>query len=495
MFKNSNERKSYEVGDVCIVEKQITEKDYQVFRNLSYDDSPIHSDSSYATSTDQRKCVAPLFLSSLPFSGLIGSGIPGKSALLLKSSISAIAPIFYGDQIKYSVRVVSKDSKSNILCLSAIGIRDADVVLFGSLTVKVRADDPEYNKKYRSDEIKIIPVEKQNKIIILGGSGEIGKSIVDQAIEKRMDLIITYNSNGGQFSHIKERMNKIGLSVEIFQNNEFINILKDPSAHSDCLSGLFGLVTLNSSPVNSSMSELLESNVHFNLKILSHVLPELLIKQKGVLINVGTSMMVRGGENYFNYTQAKIILHNYFRMQSQKYSSYGVEWITIAPDKVDTNFSRDVKSTNSIAPARVAQEVIDIFNEENSRKDCFRWVRSTGTITGDFGGFSPQSQHVEVGESKKSISTSIASENLSKNYEKDYGNIVREIIGETIGKNLKGIDSKLGIGQISGWDSARHLEVIMNIEQALDVEFSTNEYVELETIGDIVGFVEKNINK
>ena len=55
-------------GDYCWMEKKISVEDYEKFNALSLDYSPIHSDSDYAAKTEFGKRVAPLFLTSAPFS-------------------------------------------------------------------------------------------------------------------------------------------------------------------------------------------------------------------------------------------------------------------------------------------------------------------------------------------------------------------------------------------------------------------------------------------
>jgi acyl carrier protein len=486
----------FEVGDVCFAEREIRQEDYEIFRGLSFDESPLHSDPKYALETDYKRCVAPLFLASAPFSGLVGSGIPGTSALLLKSFVSAVSPIFYGDKIEYSLRISQKDSRSNLLTLRAIGIRGANVVLTGELLVKVREDGPKVPSSFESSSISFLKARDQNTLLLVGGSSQIGRSIALRAAHAGLDLVISYNSNEEKADELVTTLEHLGHSALVMKSDQLLSVLENEFENPLWLGKLVGMVTLNSSPIDSSFSDLFESNVTFNKAIIEKILPTLIRNQSGTLVNIGTGFMVRGGEVYSDYVQAKTALHNYFRMKAQGALEYGINWVTIAPDQVETAFSQDLQLREKLVPEEVADEVVRVFSEEVPSQAPFRWIRTSGVERGHFGGFHPnetlQSSETTAPTTTESKSL-IARPTFEGSNQKRIIDRVRQIAGNILGTDMGFVDSRLGIGQIPGWDSARHLEIIMEIEQSFDVEIVASEYTRLETIGDIVEFLRKTI--
>lgn len=46
---------------------------------------------------------------------------------------------------------------------------------------------------------------------------------------------------------------------------------------------------------------------------------------------------------------------------------------------------------------------------------------------------------------------------------------------------------------IDGWDSVQHLNLVLALEQRFAVQFPPEEIVQMKSIGDIVGLVEKRL--
>ena len=60
-----------------------------------------------------------------------------------------------------------------------------------------------------------------------------------------------------------------------------------------------------------------------------------------------------------------------------------------------------------------------------------------------------------------------------------------KIVIETFGLDMERVDPSLGIGSVKKWDSLGHLKLVMAVEGAFNVRFSTQEIPELKTVEKI----------
>ncbi len=71
---------------------------------------------------------------------------------------------------------------------------------------------------------------------------------------------------------------------------------------------------------------------------------------------------------------------------------------------------------------------------------------------------------------------------------------VRKIIAETFRVKENDLNSQLNMKDIDSWDSLTHMELIANLENELDIEFTADEIMEMTDIGKIERIVEEKIN-
>ena len=91
----------------------ITEESMNLFRKLTGDENPLHTDATYAAATKfGRRVVYGQLLNSL-FSRLIGHYLPGRRALYLSQTSQFDAPCFIGDKIRVS-GIVKENTREKI---------------------------------------------------------------------------------------------------------------------------------------------------------------------------------------------------------------------------------------------------------------------------------------------------------------------------------------------------------------------------------------------
>ncbi len=67
------------------------------------------------------------------------------------------------------------------------------------------------------------------------------------------------------------------------------------------------------------------------------------------------------------------------------------------------------------------------------------------------------------------------------------------IFAETLSDMNVNLELNTTAADVEGWDSLRHIELIINIETFYSIKFSTKEIMSVENIGSLVDLVNKKI--
>ena len=125
------------LGDSAFFERFITKNDLIKFADISGDYNPLHLDEKYASGTVfKNKIVHGMFLGAL-VSRLVGMNLPGKRALLIKMCLEFKKPAKIGEKIIVTGKVIHQSQASRLVELSIIISRDKEVLVSGSVHVRV----------------------------------------------------------------------------------------------------------------------------------------------------------------------------------------------------------------------------------------------------------------------------------------------------------------------------------------------------------------------
>lgn len=105
------EHYSFEDIDIGIVESfevDITEDKMKAFSQISGDFNQMHVDYKYAIEHGYKGILVYGMLSSLFYSTLVGMYLPGEKCLLNKCAVDYKHPVYIGDKLTVSGRVVDK---------------------------------------------------------------------------------------------------------------------------------------------------------------------------------------------------------------------------------------------------------------------------------------------------------------------------------------------------------------------------------------------------
>ena len=127
---------STEVGKTATRVVTITDDAIRQFVALSGDLNPIHSDDEYASKSIFGRRIAPGLMVASYISALIANDLPGPGAIYLGQALRFDAPVYLGDVITVTIRVVGQPREDRLqletTCTNQAGKR----VLSGEALVK-----------------------------------------------------------------------------------------------------------------------------------------------------------------------------------------------------------------------------------------------------------------------------------------------------------------------------------------------------------------------
>ncbi len=123
------------VGMTRELTKQVTDRDIELFAEVSTDRNPVHLDDAYAMDTIFGGRIAHGMLTAGLISAVIGEQLPGHGAVYLGQSLKFLAPVRPGDMVRAVVKVTAIDHAKRRVSLETWCEVDGKPVLTGEATV------------------------------------------------------------------------------------------------------------------------------------------------------------------------------------------------------------------------------------------------------------------------------------------------------------------------------------------------------------------------
>jgi 3-hydroxybutyryl-CoA dehydratase len=124
-----------EIGMVRSLTKQITDRDIELFAEVSTDRNPVHLDDAYARDTIFEGRIAHGMLTAGLVSAVIGEQLPGHGTVYLGQSLKFLAPVRPGDVVTAEVEVTGIDHSRRRVTLDTRCLIAGKKVLSGEATV------------------------------------------------------------------------------------------------------------------------------------------------------------------------------------------------------------------------------------------------------------------------------------------------------------------------------------------------------------------------
>ena len=106
-----------QVGQQAAMSKTITEADMVLYSGIFGDFSPLHVNEEYARKTRLGARTASPMLAGGLVSSLLSNTLPGPEFIFLREQFEFLCPIFIGDTVTASVKVVAVEPEKRIVRL------------------------------------------------------------------------------------------------------------------------------------------------------------------------------------------------------------------------------------------------------------------------------------------------------------------------------------------------------------------------------------------
>ncbi|EMO15849.1 SDR family NAD(P)-dependent oxidoreductase [Leptospira santarosai] len=464
--KNYND---FSVGDFVNFTRNFTISDFENFSLLSGDKNPLHHNEDYAAISKFGKIIIPVYLLASPLSTIAGMIFPGHRSLILNTNFKALKPAFYNRTIHYSGKVVSKNDSKSVLTIRVIAIDNLEILLEAELNVQVRDD----LRKDKWKENQFFEVKKESDILtvlITGAAGEIAREVAKKLAIKGYQLILQCRTMSQSILKVKEECERLGVSAKIvvadlanpLERFQLLEQLKQ-------VSNVTAFVHAASPRLDSSFLDLVEVNF-LSLKDISNcIIPSMLNVQKGKIIFIGSSSLQYLPDNWEYYTAAKAAGQTWINSIHKKYSKYGIDAFTLAPGFVQTSFSTAYRDSNTVdlIPEEVAESVVNLISDQIDVQGNYLWLETGFLKTGTYGFYenvsSAQKSNVDYSQKDLKFSSSIDDSSINV--------LLSEFFKTPAGYDIE----QGGLNITPGWDSLKHIELLLFLESRLGIKFTSGE--------------------
>lgn len=124
-----------EVGQTAHYEKEVEERDVQLFAALSGDRNPVHLDADYAAGTVFKERIAHGMFTGAVISAAIACELPGPGTVYLGQNLRFTRPVKLGDRLRVDLEVLEKLPKNRVRIATRVFNQNEEQVVDGEAEV------------------------------------------------------------------------------------------------------------------------------------------------------------------------------------------------------------------------------------------------------------------------------------------------------------------------------------------------------------------------
>ncbi len=187
--------------------------------------------------------------------------------------------------------------------------------------------------------------------IVTGGSRGIGRAIVQNLAAAGMDVIFTYRDNataaaeavaatpGGKVTHEAVDMRDSAACAALVEK------VADRTGRIDLLVNNAGIIRDNplAALEDDDVRAVLDTNVTGTFSMTRAVVPHMVSRRRGKIINISSVSAEKGGRGQTNYAASKGAINAFTRSLAVELAPRGITVNAVAPGVIETEMSREVR--------------------------------------------------------------------------------------------------------------------------------------------------------
>jgi 3-oxoacyl-[acyl-carrier protein] reductase len=199
--------------------------------------------------------------------------------------------------------------------------------------------------------------------LVTGGSGGIGRAVVETLAAAGMDVVFTYRRNAAAAAELVAAGQGLRISAESLDVREaaacsaLVEKVTDRTGRIDLLVNNAGVIRDN--PLANLEDEdwraVLDTNLTGTFNMARAVAPYLISQRRGKIINISSVAGEKGGRGQTNYAASKGAINAFTRALAVELAPRGITVNAVAPGVIETEMSREVRER---APEAVLSRIL-----------------------------------------------------------------------------------------------------------------------------------------
>jgi short-subunit dehydrogenase/acyl carrier protein len=437
---------------------------------MSGDKNPLHHDVEFSAKSQFGAPIVPLHMTLSPLSAIAGMHFPGKPSLYLGHEVRSILPVYFGEDVTYSARIVAINAVKRVLTVRVLAISRSEVCL--DCTMRVQCLSEEWQSE---DAAAYHHADHARTALITGATGEIGTAFAIALAAQGWNLILQDRGPGAKRNKLQASLAAMSSKIDVRFEAADLGSVKDVENLCGRLAkGKMPKLLLHtaSPPVESAMHNLVQVNYAALERIARAMVPSLLENQDGAIVGISTIATERAIAGWEAYSGAKSMLGNYIAGVNKRYRQFGIRGCTILAGLVATAYSNKYRGDQlALAPEELVSQVLAALAEQEPPDAII--VEATGTSRGRIGFHTELPSSPQMLGANWSVSAANKQETVTTN-QSSYDRI-SQIVRRTLRLPENFSLAGAGVGITPGWDSLKQIELMLALERDLKLKFAARE--------------------
>ena len=227
-------------------------------------------------------------------------------------------------------------------------------------------------------------------VIVTGGSRGIGKCIVENLAREGHNVILNYNKSEKQARKIQNELKEEGILIEIYKADvskreevkKLVNFAIEKWESIDVLINNAGIAKLQmfQDVTEEDWDEIINTNLKSAFYMSQEVLPNMLHKKSGCIINISSIWGIVGASCETVYSVSKAGMDALTKSLAKELGPSNIRVNSIAPGVIDTEMNSHIdekikKEIKNQTPLGKIGKPIDIYK-------CVKWLIDDEFTTG-----------------------------------------------------------------------------------------------------------------